>query len=147
VVNERRPRVNCPVCGRQVALTARRGVIGPHNALPSRGSRCAGVGSSPDGGRPSAAVVMRLSDAAAMRETRRRVALAERLAELEVHADAVAKHALKLATEAFPAMIEALELVLATPKAADADDRLMERLVRADPERARRVLDSIKGGG
>jgi hypothetical protein len=146
VVNERRPRVDCPVCGRQVALTARRGVIGPHNALPSRGSRCAGAGSSPDG-RSSPAVVMRLSDAAAMRETRRRVALAERLAELEVHADAVAKHALKLATEAFPAMIEALELVLATPKAADADDRLMERLVRADPERARRVLDSIKGGG
>ncbi len=146
-MGDSRPRVECPVCGRQVALTARRGVIGPHNAMPSRGSRCAGVGSSPDGDTSRAGVVVRLPDAAATRETRRRVALAERLAELEVHADAVAKHALKLATEAFPAMVEALELVLTSTKAVDADDVLLDRLVRADPERARRVLDSINGGG
>jgi hypothetical protein len=87
--------------------------------------------------------VVRLPDAAALRETRRRVALAERLAELEVHADAVAKCALKLATDAFPALVEALELVLATPKITDADDGLIERLVRAEPERARRVLKSL----
>jgi hypothetical protein len=72
-----------------VALTAPARVIGPHNALPSRGSRCAGVGSSPVGGM-SAGVVVRLPDAAATREARRRLAPAERLAEVEFHTDVVA---------------------------------------------------------
>jgi hypothetical protein len=72
-----------------VALTAQPGVICPHNALPFRGSRCAGAGSSPDGGM-SAGVVVRLPDAAATREARRRVAPAERLAEVEFHTDVVA---------------------------------------------------------
>jgi hypothetical protein len=67
-----------------VALTAQPGVICPHNALPFRGSRCAGAGSSPDGGM-SAGVVVRLPDAAATR-----VAPAERLAEVEFHTDVVA---------------------------------------------------------
>jgi hypothetical protein len=147
-VGERRPRASCPVCGRRVALTAGRGVIGPHNALPSRGSRCAGAGRPVDGGKPAVGgVVVRLPDAVAMRETRRRVALAERLAELEVYADGVAKSALKLVTDAFPALVEALELVLATPKITDADDGLLERLVRAEPERARRVLERLTGDG
>jgi hypothetical protein len=46
-----------------------------------------------------------------------------------------------------PALVEALELVLATPKIREEDDGLMERLVRAEPVRARRVLESLTGAG
>jgi hypothetical protein len=87
--------------------------------------------------------VVSLSDAAASRDSRRRVALVERLAELEVLADAVARGALQLTAQAFPAAVEALELVLASSKSAVADGAVLERLVRADPERARHVLDGL----
>jgi hypothetical protein len=84
-----------------------------------------------------------LADAAAARDSRRRVALVERLAALDVQADAVAKAALQLVTDGLPAVVDAVKLVLATPRPADADGVLLEQLVRADPERARRVLDSL----
>jgi hypothetical protein len=126
-----------------------------------------------DPGRSDVGDVVRLSDAATLRElrrreSRRRVALVERLAQVQVHADAIARSALELATETFPAMVEALELVLADAKRSDgageeasdgvcagvggvggdavADSGVvLERLVRADPVRARRVLDSMAG--
>ena len=90
--------------------------------------------------------VVRLADAAAARAVRRRVALVERLAEVEVQADAVVKGSLQLVTDGLPAVVEAVRLALATSRPCDADDAedvVLEELVRADPERARRMLDSI----
>jgi hypothetical protein len=146
----RRGRMRCPVCGRDVALTAVRQVVGPHNDRRNGGSRCAGAGWSADGGgsawpplSSAGGDLVRLADAAAARNVRRRVALVERLAELEVQADAVAKDAIWLVTDGVPAVVEAMKLALATPRPEDADDVLLEQLVRADPQRARRILDSI----
>jgi hypothetical protein len=86
--------------------------------------------------------VVRLSEAAVARNNERRLALANRLAELEVCAEAVAAAATDLTEHAFPAMLEALAPVLKRP---EPDGELLERLIRADPERARRVLDSMTG--
>lgn len=41
----RRPRVDCPVCGRDVALTPKTGVIGRH--LDPRGYACGAAGTLP----------------------------------------------------------------------------------------------------
>jgi hypothetical protein len=105
--------------------------------------------------------VVRLADAAAVRDQRRRVVLAERLAEAEVLGEAVAMGSLELVSNVFPAVLEALEAVIKPPEVIEtadgvpsgvageagvvgsADDGLLERLIRADPERARRVLDTL----
>jgi hypothetical protein len=94
-------------------------------------------------------VVVWLDDAASARDARdggddrRRVVLAERLADLEATTDAIAKLAVELVSGSVPAMLEALEAVLTRPGAGDGG--LLERLVRADPERARRALDQMTG--
>jgi hypothetical protein len=150
VGGERRPRVPCPVCGREVALTAKRRVIGSHAEPGGSRWRCAGSGLSPAvEARASRAggggVVVPLTEAARARDDRRRVVLAERLAELETNANTIAKAAVELVTDAFPEMLEALAAVLAkhTEEAAAENGEVLERLIRADPERARRVLNRM----
>jgi hypothetical protein len=76
--------------------------------------------------------LVRLRDAAEIRDGRRRVALAERLAEVQVQADAIAKSAVELASVTFPAMLEALELVVAKPESGDARALVREPIVGAD---------------
>ena len=120
---ERWPRAGCSVCGRDVALTPKRRLVGAHRG--SAGARCEGTGLPASG-------LVRLRDAAEIRDGRRRVALAERLAEVQVQADAIAKSAVELASVTFPAMLEALELVVAKPESGDARALVREPIVGAD---------------